>query len=269
MAAKRKAARALASADPPRGGAPATSIPPRPSVPAPVAAATGAAFAALSRLRGARIFHPRGVGFEATVTVERPVLGYPGVPLLKRPGSHPAVVRLSRAAGLPAPLPDALGLTVRLIDLHGPGRHQDFLLVTSVDAPLLHHVLLPAPGGFLAQSYSSLLPYRIGGHTQLVGAEPIDGAERDDGGRPERLVAKATARTLRFSLGLAPLGGKLHHVATLEVGDRLDADVTERLAFTPWNSGGGIEPVGPLQGLRRAAYAGSQRGRGLPPTAVP
>jgi len=48
-----------------------------PSVPAPVTAVTGAVFGALSRLRGARIFHPRGVGFEATVTVEQAVLGIP------------------------------------------------------------------------------------------------------------------------------------------------------------------------------------------------
>jgi len=35
----------------------------------------------------------------------------------------------------------------------------------------------------------------------------------------------------------------------------------ERLAFNVWNSGGGIAPGGPFQGLRMPAYEGSQRGR--------
>jgi hypothetical protein len=82
-------------------------------------------------------------------------------------------------------------------------------------------------------------------------------------------LTAAAGGELRFLLGLAPLGGRLSPVARLEVGDRIDAASVERLAFNPWNSSGGIVPVGPLQGLRRAAYAGSQRGRGLPASEIP
>lgn len=212
--------------------------------PAPVAAAAAAAFGALSRLRGARIFHPRGVGYSALVRVEEPQGRYPGVPMLERPGEHPALVRFSRAVGLPEPLPDALGLALRLVDLHGPGRHQDFLLVTSAHGPLLHHLLLPDIGRFPGQPFSSILPYRVGGSLRVVGATP------DSGGRA-------------FRLALAPLMGRFVPFAGLEVGERLPGDETEQLAFTPWNTGGGIRPAGPLNGVRLAAYRGSQHGRGL------
>src|SRR5215210_1279406 len=140
----------------------ATSAPGRATqsaTPGPVAAAIGGGFGALSRLRGARIFHPDGVGYAGALRITRPQTGYPGVPLLQRRGEHRALIRFSRGAGLPEPLPDVLGLALRILDVHGRGRHQDFLLVTSADAPVLHHLLLPGVRGFFAQSFSSVLPY--------------------------------------------------------------------------------------------------------------
>ena len=240
------------------------------TTPGPVAAAAGVAFAALSRLRGARIFHPRGVGYTGLLRVEQPQKRYSGVPLLERPSAHPALIRFSRAAGVPEPLPDALGLALCLVDVHGPGRHQDFLLVTSADGPLLHHLLLPGLGGFFGQSFSSLLLYRIGDELRLVGATPATRPRgREARGGLGDLVRVADRGELVFRLGLAPLMGYLATVADLEVGERLPDAENERLAFTPWNTGGGIRPTGPLMGLRRAAYRGSQEGRGLHPTEIP
>jgi hypothetical protein len=240
------------------------------ATPGPVAAAAGAAFGALSRLRGARIFHPRGVGYAGLLRVEQTQRRYPGVALLERSGAHPALVRFSRAAGLPEPLPDALGLALRLVDVHGRGRHQDFLLVTSADGPLLHHLLLPGVGGFFGQSFSSLLPYRVGGELRLVGATAATrSGRREARGGLGDLVTVADRGDLVFRLGLAPLMGCLATVADLQVVERLPDAETERLAFTPWNTGGGIHPTGPLMGLRRAAYRGSQEGRGLRPTEIP
>jgi hypothetical protein len=43
------------------------------------------------------------------------------------------VVRFSRAGGLPEPLPDALGVAVRLPGAYGPGRDQDLLVTSSAD----------------------------------------------------------------------------------------------------------------------------------------
>lgn len=58
-------------------------------------------------------------------------------------------------------------------------------------------------------------------------------------------------------------------MATLEVGARLPDEEAERLAFTPWHTGGGIRPAGPFQRIRRPAYRGSQHGRGLRGSEVP
>lgn len=229
----------------------------------------GAAFGALSAVRGGRIFHPQGVGYTGVLRVARPHDGYRGVSLLANPGEHPVLFRFSRGVGLPEPLPDVLGLALRLVDVHGRGRHQDFLLVSSADAPLLHHLLLPSLRGFLGQSFSSVLLYRIAGQLRLVGAEPLAEPSGGKQGALTELIEAADRGDLRFGLALAALMGRWQTVGDLEVGERLSDAQTERLAFTPWNAGGAIEPVGPFMGLRRGAYRGSQRARGLQEHEIP
>ena len=192
----------------------------------------------LSALRGARIFHPDGDAYSAVLHV--PGGARTGVPLFDEARDLPAIVRLSRGAGLPEPLPDAIGLAVRLCDVHGPDRHQDFLLITSVNAPVLHHLILP--GVLPDQSYSSVLPYRIGGRLMLVGALP-----RGRGA---------------YDLALAGVGERFTPVARLSLGARCPEEVSEGIRFNPWHTGGGIEPAGPLQKWRRGSYRASQEGRG-------
>ncbi|MDQ3739714.1 MAG: hypothetical protein M3320_08555 [Actinomycetota bacterium] len=149
-------------------------------------------------------------------------------------------MRLSRALGVPKPLPDILGLAVRILDAHGPRRHQDFLVVTSADAPVLHHLLLPGPLGPYGQSYSSLLPYRVGERLRLIGALPR---------RPD------------FELAVAALGGRWVPVGRLRLGERLSSEASFALRYNVWNCGGGIRPTGPFQGIREPAYRGSQAAR--------
>ena len=195
-------------------------------------------WAGLSALRGSRIFHPDGEAFQATLHV--PGVARTGSPLFDEEGTHVALARISRGVGLPEPLPDTIGLAIRLCDVHGPGLHQDFLMNTSLDVPVLHHLILP---GLLSdQAYSSVLPYRIGGRLRLVGALP-----RGRGA---------------FDLALAGVGGKFVPIARLALGARCPDDVAEDLRFNPWHTGAGIAPAGPLQRWRRGAYKGSQEGRG-------
>jgi hypothetical protein len=196
--------------------------------------------AALARRRRARWLHPVGDGFHASLDV--PGGAGTGVPLLDTPATHPAIVRLSRALGTAPQWPDAFGLAFRLVDVHGPGAHQDVLVTTSVDVPVLHHLPLPAPRGPWRQSYSSLLAHRIGGDVRLIGAIP----------RPAERA---------FDLAVAPLLGRWRTVARLRLGDPLGDAETEGLQFDVWTTGGGIAPTGPLQGLRRPVYRGSRRGR--------
>jgi hypothetical protein len=234
---------------------------PVPHVPSGVGAAASTLSGWLSRLRGARVFHPKGVGYSATLIVDRPQPEYAGAPLFVEAMEHPALVRLSYAAGLPDRWPDALGLALRLLDVHGPGRHQDFLLITSGARPLTQHLILPAPRGFTGHSYSTLLPYRIGDRLRVMGARPHSRPSPARDGALPALVRTAASGTIRFDLTLGTFAGRRHAVAELVVEDRLDDDLVERLAFNPWNTGGGVRPAGPLQGLRRPSYAGSQSGR--------
>jgi hypothetical protein len=196
-------------------------------------------FSTLSSARGKRIFHPRGDGFVAEVEIDRPLRRFDGIPLLSERRAHSAVVRLSRAVGFPPPLPDLLGLAVRIDVEGGP---QDFLLISSARAPGLRHLLLPSRGEFSSNTYSSILPYRINDDLRLVGAEPRG--------------------PLEYELGLAALNGPWEPFARLRLRAALDAETTENLRLNPWNTLPGLRPVGPLNGLRRSSYAGSQDGRG-------
>jgi hypothetical protein len=75
---------------------------------------TAAFFFGLGRLRAARGFHPRGASFSASITA-LPGADAPWARLLvaSRDGQR-ALVRFSKGAGLPDPLPDVLGLAVKI-----------------------------------------------------------------------------------------------------------------------------------------------------------
>jgi hypothetical protein len=214
----------------------------------------------VSRLRGGhRSLHPNGDAYEAKFVVpeRRESLG---ADLLDEPGERRAIVRFSRGAGLPEPLPDILGIAIRVLDAHGPGGHQDFLLATSSGLPVAHHALLPATT-FFDRTFSSILVYSIGGATRLVGAEPRSSAPVDHGTGLDAVRVAASRGQLFYDLSLAAPFGRFDPVARLDVGAPLPDEQGERLTFNVWNSGGGIRPGGPFQGLRMPAYEGSQSGR--------
>src|SRR5919202_5270203 len=117
--------------------------------------------AAVAAARRGKAVHPHGAVHRATLRVPGAPAAPRGARLLSEPGEHDAIVRFSRSVGLPRPLPDLLGMSLRVVDAYGPGAHQDFLLVTSIDAPVLHHVFVPAVSVDRGP-YSSALPYEAG-----------------------------------------------------------------------------------------------------------
>jgi len=142
------------------------------------APAAAAGFYALAVLRRRRSLHPTGVGYQGELLVGND--GRAGVPLFRPGAAHAALLRFSRGAGLPEPLPDA----------HGPGADQDLLLTRSIDRPLLRRLLFPARS-FLRRAFSTALPYDL------------------DGKRVVLLLVPAPTRNRRSPGGLAHGGGAL------------------------------------------------------------
>jgi hypothetical protein len=226
-----------------------------------------AGFYTLAALRRRRSLHPTGVGYQGRLRVpdERPPR--PGVPLFQAGATHPVLVRFSRGAGLPEPLPDALGVAIKLPDAHGPGVDQDLLLTSSTDRPLLRRLLFPARS-FVRGAFSTALPYDLGSErvVLLLVPAPINAGRSAGGGgrRPVGGLAElraVAANGLEFELRTARSFGRSQPLATVTVDAPLPADQTEGLRFNPWTTGPGIHPSGWLNLLRDAAYQASQRGR--------
>jgi hypothetical protein len=236
------------------------------------AAAAGPALAvgfyALAALRRKRALHPTGIGYQGWLRVPNERLPRPGVALFQPGATHPALLRFSRGAGLPEPLPDALGVAIKLPDAHGRGVDQDLLLTSSIDRPLLRRLLFPARS-FVRGAFSTALPYDLGGERVVLLLVPVhtsDGrfafgvGHRAVGGALAELRA-ASADGLWFELRIARSLGRSQPLATVTVGPPLAADQTEALRFNPWTTGPGIRPSGWLNLLRDAAYRASQHGR--------
>ena len=211
----------------------------------PVAEGAGASaavvFGALSAVRRRRVFHPRGVAHDATLVVHG---GARGAELLDVPARRTCVVRLSRGIGLREPLPDIMGVALRVPDAYGPGAHQDLLMTTAGEGPVLRSVFGLSRSADRGH-YSSVLPYRIGDGHAYIGARPL----------------AAGSSGPRFALEVAPPLGDWAEIGVVELGRRWDDAASDALRFNPFFTGGGIEPVGVLQTLRRRSYAGSQAAR--------
>jgi hypothetical protein len=218
----------------------------------------GGLLAGLAAIRRSKGVHPRGVVFEAQLIVHSDRNAPGSAQLFATAGRRQAIVRFSRALGLPPTFPDLLGMAIRIPDAYGAGSPQDFLMVTSIDAPVAHHLFVPVTDP-QQRVYSSGLPYRAGDLKLLVGALPRPESPRLEGiDALERLEKAAATGALVFDLALAGVWGRFRPVAELRIGARLPPDA-DALRFNPWNSGGGLEPTGVINRLRDYAYPLSQR----------
>ena len=221
-------------------------------------AASGTLFGTLARAFGTRPLHPAGVAFEAELVVDTPRLR--GARLFARKGRREAYVRFSRGLGLPEPVPELMSMAVKVPDAYGPGRAQDLLLAAAGERPVLRHVF--AWGGtHLERSYSTVLPFSVGGRTMLLGAVPRSPARAPVDGDLPALEAAAAQGDLAFDLRVATPLGPWRSVARLEVGRRLDDEEEDALAFNSSRTGGGIAPVGLVNRVRGAAYDAAAAGR--------
>jgi hypothetical protein len=107
--------------------------------------------AALTRVRRAKPMHPRGTVFDGVLSRGR---GVTGVPWLDERREDRVLVRVSRAAGLPTPFPDVVGLAVRI-----PGPEPVDLLLSSTGLGRWSRYVL-APRWHVAGGYGSIMAYR-------------------------------------------------------------------------------------------------------------
>lgn len=212
---------------------------PRALVPRWLGDTTARVFGLATALRGSRAIHSKGITRRGTARITES-----GSALAEQPTAD-AIVRFSRAVGLPARIPDVNGLAVRLVDAHGPGRHRD-LLFAATGPGLLRRVIVPAVD-FGASSFSTILGYRL-----------------DD--EPVVLTAEVKPRGLTFDRLSVPDAVEIRLYAdsdkslgTVVVGELMDGSCVR---FDPATGTTNLLPVGVLNALRPPAYAASQAVRG-------
>jgi hypothetical protein len=198
------------------------------------------------------VFHPVGEAFTATIHIWAPdELHLPN-------GTHDAMVRFSRGAGLPEPLPDILGLAIK-IPATPHQAEQDFLLASSGRRPGIRNLLIPKRS-FLDCAYSSVLPYQPEGSLVVLGAK-ADASLADMKGDFGALETLADKGELRFEILAAKLTEEWQSIGSLLVVGRCDQETSRALRFNPWHSAPGFRPAGGLNTLRRSAYPASQEAR--------
>jgi hypothetical protein len=215
----------------------------------------GVPLAGLARLRSGKPMHPRGAVFSAVL--ERHGSGSAdgwGVPWLDTAATQDAVVRLSRSAGLPAPLPDVLGLALRLPS--GSGTPIDLLLSTTGRGAVTR--LLPAPRRDTAAVYSSIMAYRSdAGPVRLAALPEADDVPSD----PQPLAGAIARHGLRFTLAAARGLGPWQPFATLTLTAPVPALDPDVRFDAVQNSPPGLVADGPMAHFRAPAYARARAAR--------
>lgn len=240
---------------------PAPPAPAPPAPPAPKAAASrtaraagrvlGVVTSAVHRLRD-RPLHPRGTVLRGVLRLD--ATDAPAAAALGAPATRPVLVRSSRSAGLPAPLPDVMGLAVRWTDADGT---HDLLLSSTGLGRLSRFVLAPRLRP-LGGGFGSLMPFRdLGGRPVLLAAVPADS-------RPGATSGTGTAAVAGAELVLlsAHPGGAWHRIGRLRIGPVTSQDAPRldpvrhapgRLGTYPWTAA-----------LRAPSYAAARDGRPSP-----
>jgi hypothetical protein len=208
--------------------------------------------AALARWRQGKPMHPRGAVFDAVL--ERHGAHPPvGVPFLDEAGRDDVVVRLSRGAGLPEPLPDLLGLAVRL----GPADAPVDLLLSTTGRGRFTRVV-PTLRRDTASPYCSIMAYRSDAGPLRLGALPTTGGVPSD---PGPVAAAVRSEPLVFVLAVAGGSEAWRPFARLTLTAPV-AELDPELRFDAVrHPPPGLVPDGPLARFRAPAYAAAQAAR--------
>jgi hypothetical protein len=211
---------------------------------AAVGAVLGAGFGVAARVRRNKPLHPAGTVGTAVLDVTTPA-PHLGVPLLAGAGEHDCLVRWSRSAGVPSPLPDVEGFALRVLDAGGAGP-ADLLFASAGEGTLGRHTLLlrrPRSHGPL----STLLPVVGPTGSLMFLVEPLDDED------PPQL----------WRLLVADAGSDWRSVATVSVAGGNDQGVR----FDPVeNQLPGTRQYPLVRVLREPAYAMARLGSAARPS---
>ncbi len=212
------------------------------------------ATAAGSLVRGKRIVHPVGVGYEAELEIFDPPLRSLAGTQLATPGRLPARVRLSRAFAFPGQRRDVRGFALRLI-VDGTEGVQDLLLATVAPGRLGNavSVLLESYDG----TYSTMVRLRAPAGPLLFHIRPRQALPSDPN------IEAGSGVGLRFDVSAGSSSDELRILGVLTLLAPLANAETEALSFSLANDGAGLRAHGILNVARKIAYRSSRRGRSL------
>ncbi|HYG95360.1 MAG TPA: hypothetical protein VD859_17425 [Nocardioides sp.] len=198
---------------------------------------SGAAGALAAVRPAAKPLHPEGAIFRGRL-VRNGANDPTGAEWLDTPGENDALVRVSRAVGLPGPLPDIHGLAVRVV--LGDEDYGDLLLATTGWNRVTRHLL--APGRSPARPMTTLLPYRTPSGPVVLGARPADPGARG------------------FDLAWAPTGGAWQPLGRLDLQGSPEPDAV--VSFDPvLHQLPGLDQYGWVVRLRERSYATARSSR--------
>jgi hypothetical protein len=222
---------------------------------------------ALSSARRARMFHPDGLVFQATV---EPRAVAPDLAQVGERLAGSALVRFSSALWRGNhEWPDVLGAAIRFgwTPAGSAAASQDLLLATirfpwtMPLAPLTTNFR-----SFIWNHYHAVSPFEVDGVGRVkvrLRSPRIDNGTSDS--RALHLLHAVNAGRANFEvqfrrLSVPPWARRWESVARLTLVAPLEVDQAA-LRFSPFRAGAGVSPVGFVHALRLAAYAASQAAR--------
>lgn len=203
-------------------------------------AVLGGLFSVAARIRPtAKPLHPRGELLRADVT-RTGLDAATGIQWLDEPGDNQALVRVSRAIGLPDRLPDVRGLAVRVFT--ADGGFGDLLFATTGVGRSTRYLLMPRTSA--QRAHTTLLPYRTPRGPLLLGALPA-------------------SSPARFDLVCASPRGSWRRFGSLRIGTSpAGPDPDPLIAFDPMlNTLPRLTPYEWVHRLRERAYAAARDSR--------
>lgn len=223
-------------------------------------------FAATSKMRHARTFHPRGdlVRAEVVRAADTPHRA------LAEKLAGPALVRLSSALVRGARWPDVLGFAIRFArDGVSPESGDQDLLFATIKRPwtMPFSPFTTKVHDYLANHYFAVSPFdtpwvphayfRLRPLTQVAPS----GRGRDADARRALLAEAIGEGRAEFALEIGPKPfGPWAPLAEVKLLELLAGDPPP-LAFDPFRDGRGLRPSGFVHALRRGVYRASRRAR--------